>query len=729
MHIFQVALPFPKRQVFDYLHERDDLLPGMRVLVPFGPRKVIGVVVAKLTNSVHQTKLKPIIEIIDSKPVLNDTLLSIAHWLAKYYHHPIGEVLQTVMPVALRKGESDKPKPIKMLSLADNVVSCAKEGILPEALGRAKKQIALFEVLSHGPVTLSKLKQEYSDVVIKGLVTKGLAQYVEVDKPSQALAWTLEKQIDKPTPNVQQAIAISAITQSLQQYTCFLIEGVTGSGKTEVYLQAIEEVLRNQRQVLILVPEIGLTPQTVGRFERRFSLPVGVLHSNLTDNERLSVWQNSRQGELPIIIGTRSSIFTPLLRPGMIIVDEEHDASYKQQDGLKYHARDLAVMLAKRYQIPLVLGTATPSLETLNNALLGRYHHLHLAERAGNAAIAKQYVMDITNQPLEAGIAQGMFSRIQAHLEQGSQVMIFVNRRGFAPALLCHHCGYVEECKRCNKPFTVHRSLNKIQCHHCGAAKSIPNQCNQCQHTEMVTQGIGTEQLETSLRSHFAQYSTIRIDSDSIRGKNKLNTVLEEINSGRHQILIGTQILSKGHHFPNVTLVLILDSDGALFSADFRAAEHLAQLITQLAGRAGRAEKPGEMWLQTHQPGHPLLQDLINNGYGDFARYALEERKMAALPPYRFIALFRAESQHAGDGFNFLADVAALLTDPQVSVLGPIPAIMEKRQGRYRMQLMLQANSRSVLNQVISAQINEIENLSSARKVRWSIDIDPQDFL
>jgi primosomal protein N' (replication factor Y) len=245
----------------------------------------------------------------------------------------------------------------------------------------------------------------------------------------------------------------------------------------------------------------------------------------------------------------------------------------------------------------------------------------------------------------------------------------------------------------------------------------------------MVTQGIGTEQLETSLRSHFAQYSTIRIDSDSIRGKNKLNTVLEEINSGRHQILIGTQILSKGHHFPNVTLVLILDSDGALFSADFRAAEHLAQLITQLAGRAGRAEKPGEMWLQTHQPGHPLLQDLINNGYGDFARYALEERKMAALPPYRFIALFRAESQQAGDGFNFLADVAALLNHPHVSVLGPIPAIMEKRQGRYRMQLMLQANSRSTLNQAISIKINEIENLSSARKVRWSIDIDPQDFL
>lgn len=729
MFIFQVALPIPKRQVFDYLHERDDLAPGVRVVVPFGPRKIIGVIVGKVSDSQYSSKLKPLIDVLDTEPVLNATLLSTAKWLAQYYHHPIGEVLQAVMPVALRKGESDKPKPVKMLAVREEYQGVGQQGDIPESIARAKKQVTLFRAICTQPQPISKLKQTYSDGVIKGLIAKDVAHYVELDKATKPLAWQIDTQIEKPTPNVQQALAISAITQSLLEYRCFLLEGVTGSGKTEVYLQAIEEVLRHRRQVLILVPEIGLTPQTVRRFEVRFNLPVGVLHSNLTDNERLSVWQHSRLGELPIVIGTRSSIFTPMFKPGMIIVDEEHDASYKQQDGLKYHARDLAVMLAKQYEVPLVLGTATPSLETLNNALLGRYHHLHLSQRAGNAAIAKQHVMDITNQPLEAGIAQGMFSRIQAHLEQGSQVMIFVNRRGFAPALLCHHCGYVEECQRCNKPYTVHRSMNKMQCHHCGSAKPIPRECKKCHHTELVTQGIGTEQLEACLQERFSQYSAIRIDSDSIRGKNKLNTVLEEINSGQHQILIGTQILSKGHHFPNVTLVVILDSDGALFSADFRAAEHLAQLITQLAGRAGRAEKPGEMWLQTHQPGHPLLQDLINNGYGDFARYALEERKMAALPPYRFIALFRAESQQAGDGFNFLAEAASLLTNPNISVLGPIPAIMEKRQGRYRMQLMLQSNSRTTLNQVISRHINTIENLPLARKVRWSIDIDPQDFL
>ncbi|MEP4890196.1 MAG: primosomal protein N' [Aliiglaciecola sp.] len=724
MPIYQVALPLPKRQLFDYLYEHTGLQPGCRVRVPFGPRELIGIIITTTEDSPFLNKLKPITQVIDQQPVIDKTLLSLCNWLAGYYHHPIGEVMHTVLPVALRKGESDKPKPIQVLSLIEG-----NQTVIPEQLNRAKKQRELYIELLERAIPVSSLKQTYTDTVIKGLVEKRIAKIESVDEQNEATEFTLPEAIEKPQPNVEQALAITAITQSLAKYRCFLLEGITGSGKTEVYLQSIEEVLKNHQQVLILVPEIGLTPQTVKRFEKRFEIEVGILHSNLTDNERLAVWQKSRSGKLGIIIGTRSSIFTPMARPGMIIVDEEHDASYKQQDGLKYSARDLAVIRAKEHKIPLILGSATPSLESLNNALTGRYQLLQLHQRAGNAQQAKQSVLDITNQPLTAGLAAGMLTRVEQHLKAGNQVMLFVNRRGFAPALLCHQCGHVEECRRCNKPYTVHKSLHKMQCHHCGAAKPLPKQCRECGHHELITQGVGTEQLTMYLEQEFPQYSAVRIDSDSVRGKAKLDNLLTEINGGAHQILIGTQILSKGHHFPNVTLVVILDADGALFSADFRASEHLAQLITQLSGRAGRAEKPGEMWLQTHQPGHPLLQDLIHNGYGHFARFALSERKLANLPPFSFHALFRTESLKAQDGFEFLSHVSQMLQHPQVHLVGPIPAIMEKRQGKYRMQLLVQSQSRGLINKVIGHFAAEIEALPMARKIRWSIDIDPQDFM
>jgi primosomal protein N' (replication factor Y) len=575
----------------------------------------------------------------------------------------------------------------------------------------------------------SKAKANFGAAAIKSLVEKDLINPIE-KTPSTASTWQQDLIIqDKPMANVEQAIAISCIESKLDQYGCFLLDGITGSGKTEVYLQAIEQVLKQGKQVLILVPEIGLTPQTVHRFKYRFGIDVGILHSGLNNSERLQVWQQSANAQLGIIIGTRSAIFTPMLKPGLLIVDEEHDSSYKQQDGLRYHARDLAVIRAREENIPLVLGSATPALETLNNALAGKYHHLKLNERAGNASLATQHVFDIRQQPLQFGVAQGMLERMGQHLQQGSQVMLFINRRGYAPALVCHQCGFVEHCKRCDKPFTVHKQLFKLQCHHCGSAKSIPKSCQQCQSHELTSMGVGTEQLEQGLADYFPQYSSIRIDSDSARGKNKLDNMLNSINNNEHQILIGTQILSKGHHFPNVTLVLILDVDGALFSADYRAAEHLAQLITQLAGRAGRAEKPGEMWLQTHDPGHPLLQDLINNGYAHFAQYALLERQHANLPPYTFQALFKAQALSARDAFDFLQQISQLFSAASgVDCVGPIPALMEKRQGQYRMQLLLQSPQRSSLQKAIGQQIKQIETLKLGNKIRWSLDIDPQDF-
>ena len=725
MVIIRVALPIPKRQLFDYLYEGKELAAGVRVRVSFGPRKLIGVVWATSDKSEWDiSKLKSIEAVLDDTPIFNPTLLKLCAWLAQYYKHPIGDVVQTAIPVALRKGESSLAKPIAYWTLSD----AGKSADL-SSLSRAPKQRSLLEVLQKQDVLKSKTKSDFGAAAIKGLTEKSLIESIE-KSPCVTPTWQQDLMIqDKPMANVEQAIAISCIEANLDQYGCFLLDGITGSGKTEVYLQAIEQVLKQGKQVLILVPEIGLTPQTVHRFKYRFGIDVGILHSGLNNNERLQVWQQSANGQLGIIIGTRSAIFTPMLKPGLLIVDEEHDSSYKQQDGLRYHARDLAVVRAREEDIPLVLGSATPALETLNNALTGKYQHLKLHQRAGNASPATQHVFDIRQQPLQFGVAQGMLDRMKQHLQQGSQVMLFINRRGYAPALMCHQCGFVEHCKRCDKPFTVHKQLYKLQCHHCGSAKSIPKSCQQCQSNELVSMGVGTEQLEQGLASHFPQYSSIRIDSDSARGKNKLNNMLNSINNNEHQILIGTQILSKGHHFPNVTLVLILDVDGALFSADYRAAEHLAQLITQLAGRAGRAEKPGEMWLQTHDPGHPLLQDLINNGYAHFAQYALLERQHANLPPYTFQALFKAQALSARDAFDFLQQISQLfMTTSHVNCVGPIPALMEKRQGQYRMQLLLQSSQRSTLQRAIGQQIKQIETLNMANKIRWSLDIDPQDF-
>jgi primosomal protein N' (replication factor Y) len=725
MAILSVALPIPKRQFFDYLYEGTALHVGVRVRVSFGPRKLIGVVWGISEKSDWDiSKLKSIEAVIDDTPIFNPSLIKLCSWLAQYYKHPIGDVVQTAMPVALRKGESSLAKPVQYWTL-----SAVGQSADLSILSRAPKQRAFMQSLHVQDSIKSKAKADFGVAAIKSLVEKEFITAV-VKIPTTASTWQQSLIIqDKPIANVEQAIAISCIEAKLDHYGCFLLDGITGSGKTEVYLQAIEQVLKQGKQVLILVPEIGLTPQTVHRFKYRFGLDVGILHSGLNNNERLQVWQQSANGQLGIIIGTRSAIFTPMLKPGLLIVDEEHDSSYKQQDGLRYHARDLAVMRAREENIPLVLGSATPALETLNNALTGKYQHLKLNQRAGNASLASQHVFDIRQQQLKFGVAQGMLDRMGQHLQQGSQVMLFINRRGYAPALMCHQCGFVEHCKRCDKPFTVHKQLYKLQCHHCGSAKSIPKNCQQCQSSELTSMGVGTEQLEQGIANHFPQYSSIRIDSDSARGKNKLDNMLSSINNNEHQILIGTQILSKGHHFPNVTLVLILDVDGALFSADYRASEHLAQLITQLAGRAGRAEKPGEMWLQTHDPGHPLLQDLINNGYAHFAQYALLERQHANLPPYTFQALFKAQALSARDAFNFLQQIAQLFSAANnVDCVGPIPALMEKRQGQYRMQLLLQSTQRSTLQKAIGQQIKLIETLNLANKIRWSLDIDPQDF-
>ncbi|QJR81462.1 primosomal protein N' [Alteromonas pelagimontana] len=723
MAFIEVAVPVPLRQTFTYFSDRT-LVPGLRVLVPFGNRELIGVVIKDAPRPASPEKIKPIKKIYDEQPVLDGLLLSLCHWLSQYYHHPVGEVAHTMLPVLLRKGESAQPQPMQFYKVANSV-----DVETLHTLKRAKKQYALIMALQESPLELSLLREQYSASIINAVKEKGLIETFEKPASIEDKSWLGKLKIaERPVPDPEQAIAVTAINQQTGKFAPFLLEGVTGSGKTEVYLQAIEPVLQAGKQVLILVPEIGLTPQTVDRFRQRFGIEVGVLHSQLNDSARLRVWQQARDGELGIIIGTRSAIFTPLKYPGMLIVDEEHDESFKQQDGLRYHARDLAVMRAQESQMPLVMGTATPSLETLQNALGKRYGHLQLTRRAGGAQVTRQHILDIKDQPVRFGIAEGMLKIIRQHLEQGNQVLVFINRRGFAPAILCHHCGEVEQCHRCERPFTVHRGHRRLQCHHCGATRPIPSSCSHCHSPDLVTEGVGTEQLEQGLTQLFPNASQVRIDSDSVRGKDKLQQILQDINQQKYQLLIGTQILSKGHHFPHVTLVVVLDCDGALFSADFRAAEKLAQLITQLAGRAGRATKPGEMWLQSHNPAHPLLQDLVQNGYHHFARHALLERKMALLPPFQSQILLRAEAVQAEQAFTFLQQARQYLEDAQLQVMGPMPSLMEKRQGRYRFILVAQAAHRKPLHNVVRLALPAIAAQPLASRVRWALDVDPTDF-
>ena len=507
----------------------------------------------------------------------------------------------------------------------------------------------------------------------------------------------------------------------------WLLEGVTGSGKTEIYLQYIEEVLKKGKQVLVLVPEIGLTPQTVRRFQARFNVEIDVLHSNLNDTQRLNVWERARTGQSAIVIGTRSALFTQFSDLGLIILDEEHDGSFKQQDGWRYHARDLGIVLAQKLNIPILLGSATPSLESVNNVQNGKYHHLVLSKRAGNATALHQFVIDLKHQRIQNGLSEPLLQRMQEHLEKGNQVLLFLNRRGFAPVLLCHECGWIDECHHCEKPYTYHQHQRVLRCHHCGAQKTVPMQCGHCGSTHLVTTGLGTEQLEETLKSRFPQYNIARIDRDSTARKGKLEGYLEDIQQGKSQILIGTQMLAKGHHFPNVTLVALVNVDNALFSLDFRAEERLAQLYVQVAGRSGRAEKQGEVVLQTHYPDHPLLTTLLEKGYQAFAEETLRLRHNMGLPPFSFQALFKAQCRHSEEAENALSQLASFFYEQKIEglqVLGPIPAPFSKKAGQYRWQLLLQHASRKQLQAALSRYSPE---LIKSSQVRLILDVDPLD--
>ena len=727
MNIVRVALAVPLPRFFDYLYA-PDLTPivGGRVLVPFGSQKRVGIVVdLPASSDVAKEKLKPIIDVLDTESLFNSTTWDWLAWSANYYRAALGDVLFQALPVKLRNGESA----VKNDRTFWRITELGKQALESGELKRAKKQIEALSLLL--TQDLEKGNNEISSAIWSAL--KGKDYVEEIIVPTEQKSWQqalgdnpLVNLDNRLTLNKQQALAFSQLLFQ-EGFNVWLLEGVTGSGKTEIYLQYIEEVLKKGKQVLVLVPEIGLTPQTVRRFQARFNVEIDVLHSNLNDTQRLNVWERARTGQSAIVIGTRSALFTQFSDLGLIILDEEHDGSFKQQDGWRYHARDLGIVLAQKLNIPILLGSATPSLESVNNVQNGKYRHLVLSKRAGNATALRQFVIDLKHQRIQNGLSEPLLQRMQEHLEKGNQVLLFLNRRGFAPVLLCHECGWIDECHHCEKPYTYHQHQRVLRCHHCGAQKTVPMQCGHCGSTHLVTTGLGTEQLEETLRARFPQYNIARIDRDSTARKGKLEGYLEDIQQGKSQILIGTQMLAKGHHFPNVTLVALVNVDNALFSLDFRAEERLAQLYVQVAGRSGRAEKQGEVVLQTHYPDHPLLTTLLEKGYQAFAEETLKLRHNMGLPPFSFQALFKAQCRHSEEAENALSQLASFFYEQKIEglqVLGPIPAPFSKKAGQYRWQLLLQHTSRKQLQSALSRYSPE---LIKSSQVRLILDVDPLD--
>ena len=732
--ILHIAVPSPLMRLFDYLPPAGvaaaELQPGQRLRVPFGRSRCIGILVATSDNSeLGDDRLKPAEALLDHEPCLPADILELVLWAADYYHHAPGDALHSALPALLRQGKPAEVKGRRVWTLTPDGKTATAE-----VLRRAPRQAALLARLQRPPHeidddALRALREAQGGDwrgALRGLQGKGLVS----GRQAPCLPPGAETPRPAPELNADQEAAVQAVRSALGGFQAFLLDGVTGSGKTEVYLRVIAEVIEQGRQVLVLVPEIGLTPQLLRRFQRRFRQPVAALHSGLGERARLCAWQMAKQGEAAIVIGTRSAVFTPLARPGLVIVDEEHDPSLKQQDGFRYHARDLAVWRARHAGVPVILGSATPALESLHNAARGRYRCLRLQQRAGAAKPPGLRLHDLRHQPLRAGLAPALIDAMQRHLAAGNQVLIFLNRRGYSPTLLCHDCGWLAECPRCDSHLTLHRAERALRCHHCDSQRPLPRYCPACGSSDLRALGQGTERIEEELAQLFPAAGIVRIDRDSTRRKGAMQDKLARARSGEAGILVGTQMLAKGHHFPHLTLAVILDADQGLYSTDFRAAERLAQLIVQVAGRAGRGEREGEVAIQTHAPDHPLLRRLLEQGYAAFAQAALAEREQAGLPPFSRLALLRAEAASRDTVETFLRaafEAARGTVAEGLQLFGPLPAPRPRRAGRHRGQLLIQAPERRALHAFLDAWLPAVAASKTARRVRWSIDIDPMD--
>jgi primosomal protein N' (replication factor Y) (superfamily II helicase) len=731
--IARVALDVPLSTAFDFL------APGMTeadigrlVVVPFGRagHLTVGVIIELSAHSeVSPDKLKKILRTVNAPP-FSARDLALFRFCERYYHFPLGQIALNAVPPRLRQ---TKPFTIPVARMV--MITEAGRAALPALPARSVAQrailTALSEAASHREESIASAYEGGRARLVK-LVEKGWAAF---SVPSNAPPPANVTFVAAHALNGEQATAVAAITASAGRFAPLLLEGVTGSGKTEVYLHAINDALIRKQQALVMVPEINLSPAFVRAVAARFPHAcIAELHSGMADGARTHAWLLAQRGEAGIVIGTRLAVFTPMPRLGLIVIDEEHDTSYKQQEGLRYSARDVAVFRAQEAACPVVLGSATPSLESLHNVTRQRFAHIQLRQRAvANATLPRVEFVDTNHERLRDGISKALIDAIDETVKRGEQALVFINRRGFAPALVCAQCGWMPHCTRCTARLVFHRGIDRLRCHHCGLQVRVPAQCADCGSHQMIAAGEGTERIESALAAALPTARMARVDRDSTRRAGSLEAIFARAAAGTLDVLVGTQMLSKGHDFPNLTLVGVVNADGALFSADFRAAERLAQQIMQVAGRAGRASRSGRVLIQTRFPEHPVFQAIAAQDYPRFAESAMHERQQNHLPPFSFLALLRAESQKPEALIAFLAAAkeaadrcAQTLNNHRTHVWDAVPSTLTRKAGFERQQLLIQADTRRALQDLLALWMPQVRALPQ-RAVRWVIDVDPQE--
>ncbi|SFN43657.1 replication restart DNA helicase PriA [Marinobacter pelagius] len=713
----RIALNRPLRRLFDYLvPEGMQVTRGQRVQIPFGRQQLTGLVVETDVEPPAGITLKTISHALEDWQALPPETFELLSWASTYYQHPLGECLFTALPPALRRGRPAREKE------EDSWTAKSSGSELP---ANAHRQKALLQWMSQqpGPASTSAIiKAGFTRAQVTGLAGKELIEKAQQDHNQ---AGALLSPDLRPTLTPAQQNAASQLPAGRKGFDATLLYGITGSGKTEIYLHYLKERLTDTGQALVLVPEINLTPQTVARFRHYFGDRIVVWHSALNDGERLNTWLKVRRGQPVILIGTRSAVLLPFTGLETIIVDEEHDSSYKQGEGFRYSGRDLAVYRAHLNKCPIILGSATPSLESYHNARQDKYRLVKLEERAKKAVPPTLSLLDIRSRPLEGGLSRPALNAIRDTLDRGEQALVFVNRRGYAPVMMCFDCGHMVECPRCDTRLTYHRRDRAMRCHHCDYQAAATSHCPKCQSEAFKPVGQGTERTEDTLAEAFPAVPVVRVDRDSTQRKGSIQAILDKVNSGAPCVLVGTQMLAKGHDFPNVTLVVVVNADGGLFSVDFRAPEQLIQTLLQVSGRAGRGSKAGKVLIQTCHSDHPLLKSLCTENYLSIADQLMAEREQGQFPPFRHMAIFRAEADTMQNSLELLDAIKPSASGPGIETWGPLPALIARRADRHRAQLVLLSNQRGRLNAVLAGICQHLDQQKLPPKVKWMVDVDP----
>ena len=720
--VWEIAVPVPLHKTFEYLPPSNATPPaaGARVQVPFAGRESVGIFIQTRPSAIeHAQKLKRVSSVLECHSLFDQHQLTLLNWVSDYYLIPVGEALLLGLAPQERKGKNTwRPQ-------LDAVTRVPSSQDPEQVLARAPQQRKALRYIEDKTRRLDELEaQGISRSTINALLKTPFVE--KVSTPIKRENATLDPQ--RLSSNQQRIV--DKISESNNAFSTHLVDGVTGSGKTAIYIECIRRVINSGQQALVVVPEIGLTPQTQSRFENALGIRVPVIHSGVSETVRGQAWSMARSGDAPVILGTRSSVFCSFQSLGLIVVDEEHDSSLRQQDSPRYSARDIAVKRAQICDCPVVLGSATPSLETLANALTHRYQHHRLTERATNAKLPAIRLVDTRGLALSAGLSERALTHIKQTVARGEQVLLFLNKRGFARSIRCEDCGWTAECNHCDSVMALHKTVPQLRCHHCLSNRPAPGSCTDCGSIRLTSKGVGTEQLELFLKREIADTRLFRIDSDNVANLTALNAVLDSVKQTPSAILLGTQMLSKGHHFPRVTCVVVVDADGLLFSPDFRAEERLFQLLTQVAGRSGRAELPGEVLIQTRNPDHPIMERIVDTPYFEIASMLLARRRTLGLPPHGALGIIRTDTKDERNAIEFLSQLKeALLQNPAYRLLGPMPALMTRRAGLFRYHLVVHSPSRKTVHETLQRAIDVGSTLKIGRKMTWFVEIDPTDIV